>query len=41
MYLVNPDKYGSRATEEELAQELTEEDLGTEDTFRIMQCKIR
>jgi hypothetical protein len=24
-----------------LAQELTEEDLGTEDIHRILQCKIR
>ncbi len=40
-YLVNSDKYGAKATEEELAQELTEQDLGTEDTCRILQCKIR
>jgi hypothetical protein len=41
VYLVNPKKYASVATEEEMAQDFSEEDLGTEDTYRIHQCKIR
>jgi len=41
MYMVNPHKFASAATETELAQDLTEDDLGTEDTHRILQCKIR
>jgi hypothetical protein len=40
-YMVDPKKFASTATEDELAQELTEEDLGTEDIHRILQCKIR
>jgi hypothetical protein len=40
-YMVDPKKFASTATEDELAQELTEEDLGTEETHRILQCKIR
>jgi hypothetical protein len=40
-YMVNSVKFGSKATEEQLAQELTEADLGTEETFKILQCKIR
>ncbi len=40
-YMVDPKKFASTATEDELAHELSEEDLGTEDTHRILQCKIR
>ena len=40
-YMVNALKFGSKATEEQLAQELTEANLGTEETFKILQCKIR
>jgi hypothetical protein len=40
-YLVNPRKFASTATEEEMALDLGEEDLGTEDAHRILQCKIR
>jgi len=40
-YMVDPWKFASTASEEELALELTEADLGTEDTHRILQCKIR
>ena len=40
-YLVCPKKFSSRATEDEMAQELTEDDLGTDATHRILQCKIR
>jgi hypothetical protein len=40
-YMVDPKKFASTATEDELAQDLTEEDLGTEETHRILQCKIR
>ena len=40
-YMVNSLKFSSKATEEQLAQELTEADLGTEETFKILQCKIR
>jgi len=39
-YMVDPWKFASAATEEELALELTENDLGTEDTLRILQCKF-
>jgi hypothetical protein len=39
-YMVNCDKISASATEEEMALELSEEDLGTEDACRIMQCKI-
>jgi hypothetical protein len=41
MYMVDPKKFASTATEEEMARELTEDDLGTEETHRILQCKIR
>jgi hypothetical protein len=40
-YMVNAKKVASSATEEEMALELSEADLGTEDTYRILQCKIR
>lgn len=40
-YMVNSVKFDSKATEEELAHELTEADLGTEETLKILQCKIR
>jgi len=39
-YMVNCDKISASATEEEMALELSEEDLGTEDACRIMQCNI-
>ena len=39
-YMVNCDKMSASATEEEMALELSEKDLGTEDACRIMQCKI-
>jgi hypothetical protein len=38
--MVNCDKISASATEEEMALELSEEDLGTEDACRIMQCNI-
>ena len=40
-YMVIAEKFGAKATEEEMGLDLTEEHLGTEDTFRILQCKIR
>ncbi len=40
-YMVCPKKFGSTATEDEMAEDLREEDFGTEDTHRILQCKIR
>lgn len=40
-YMVNSVKFASKATEEQLAQELTKADLGTEETHKILQCKIR
>jgi hypothetical protein len=40
-YMVNPQKFASMATEEEMAQEIEEDDFGTEDAHRIIQCKIR
>jgi hypothetical protein len=41
MYLVNSKKAASEATEEEMSRDLTEDDLGTDDAHRILQCKIR
>ena len=41
VYLVDGKKFDATATESELAQELTAADLGTEETHRILQCKIR
>ncbi len=41
MYMVIDQKFGSVATEDELAQEFVEQDLGMDDTHRILQCKIR
>jgi hypothetical protein len=41
VYLVNPKKFASVATTEEMAQRFTDEQLGKEDTHRILQCKIR
>jgi hypothetical protein len=40
-YMVDGKKYGATATEAQLAQELTLDDLGTEETHKILQCKIR
>jgi hypothetical protein len=40
-YIVDSIKFGSKATEEELALDLTEDDLGTEETHKILQCKVR
>ena len=40
-YMVCKKKFGARASESEMALELTEDDLGTESTHRILQCKIR
>jgi hypothetical protein len=40
-YLVNPKKFAATASEEELAHDLSEDDLGTDDVHRIIQCKIR
>jgi hypothetical protein len=40
-YMVNPNKYSAKATEEQLARDLTEADLGVEETHEILQCKIR
>jgi hypothetical protein len=39
-YMVNTDKISASATEEEMALELSEEDVATEDCCRILQCKI-
>jgi hypothetical protein len=41
VYLVNSKKFASTATAEEMSQLFSEEDLGKEDTHRILQCKIR
>ena len=41
MYMVNPHKFLSSATAEELERDLTEADLGQEETHRILQWKIR
>jgi hypothetical protein len=41
VYLVNPKKFASVTTTEEMAQRFTDEELGKEDTHRILQCKIR
>ncbi len=40
-YMVDSKKFGATATEAQLAQELTVDDLGTEETHKILQCKIR
>jgi hypothetical protein len=40
-YIVDSIKYDSKATEEQLALDLTEEDQGTEETHKILQCKVR
>jgi hypothetical protein len=40
-YLVNSKKFAATASEEELARDLGEDDLGTDDVHRIIQCKIR
>lgn len=40
-YIVDAAKFASTATEEQLALDLTEADLGTKDTHKILQCKIR
>jgi len=40
-YIVDSTKFAPTATEEQLAMDLTEEDLGTEETHKILQCKIR
>jgi hypothetical protein len=40
-YLVDSKKFGATATEAQLAQELTPADLGTEETHKILQCRIR
>ena len=40
-YMVDPKRFFSSATADELARELTQEDLGMEDTHKILQCKVR
>jgi hypothetical protein len=40
-YIVDDVKFASVATEQQLALDLTEEDLGTEETHQIIQHKIR
>ena len=40
-YIVDSVKFDSKATEEQLALDLTEQDLGTEETHKILQCKVR
>ena len=40
-YMVDSNRFYSSATKDELAQELTEEDLGDEETYRILQHKVR
>jgi hypothetical protein len=40
-YMVCAKKFDARASENEMGQELTEDDLGTDTTHRILQCKIR
>lgn len=40
-YIVDAYKFASTATEEQLAMDLTEADFGTEETHKIIQCKIR
>jgi hypothetical protein len=39
--MVDSNRFYSSATKDELAQELTEEDLGDEETYRILQHKVR
>jgi ribosomal protein L12E/L44/L45/RPP1/RPP2 len=41
VYMVNPKKFASEASEEEMTQAFSEADLGTEDSHRILQCKIK
>lgn len=40
-YMVCPKKFNSTASEEEMAEEIREEDFGTEEAHRVLQCKIR
>jgi len=40
-YMVDSKKFGATATEAQLAQEMTVDDLGTNETHKILQCKIR
>jgi hypothetical protein len=40
-YMVDSKRFYSSATAAQLAQELTEEDLGEEETHRILQFKVR
>ncbi len=41
VYLVNPKKFDSVATARERAREFSQDDLGSEETHRILQNKIR
>jgi hypothetical protein len=41
VYMINPTKYAATATEEQMARDLTLDDLGLEETHEILQCKIR
>jgi len=40
-YIVDSGKFDSKVSEHQLALDLTEEDLGTEETHQILQHKIR
>jgi hypothetical protein len=40
-YIVDSGKLDSKVSEQQLALDLTEEDLGTEETHQILQHKIR
>jgi ribosomal protein L12E/L44/L45/RPP1/RPP2 len=41
VYMVNPKKFASEASQEEMTQAFSEADLDTEDLHRILQCKIK
>jgi len=40
-YIVDGDKFDSKVSEQQLALDLTEDDLGTEETHQILQHKIQ
>jgi hypothetical protein len=40
-YIVDSKKFDSKVSEQQLALDLTEDDLGTEETHQILQHKIR
>ena len=40
-YMVDAQRFYSSVTADQLSRELTEEDLGKEETHKILQCKVR